>query len=176
MISWYAETTLLRICRKSSKESSARCVARIVECNSSPSPDRNCWTEVDAAWLTDWTPSSAFAKTCWNPPDEPEGPAAPETGAGGTIGATGRIGDAITHLPEEVDRAFDHVLDRRDGGHIGFISSSGAHEIHHVFGRINAGKCHITICIGIGVAGQIPTFGVARVGDVLRDGHTLTVV
>src|SRR5689334_6812153 len=96
MISWYALTTLLRICRKRSKESSARCVARMVECNSSPSPERNRSTDADAFWLKASTSLMAFERTSWNAPPGFDAAAA---GPGGSeMPLIGAIGADILHL------------------------------------------------------------------------------
>src|SRR5215813_2317481 len=99
---------------KRSNESSACWVARIVVCNSSPSPDRNRATEADALLPYASTVCTADAKTSWNAPPELAALAG-RIASGAATGAMGRIGAGMGALPHQVDRTLDHILDRGYG-------------------------------------------------------------
>src|ERR1035437_5285551 len=75
-ITWlYAVTTLLRTCMKGCNERSACWVARATLCNSSPSPDRNLFTESVALFWKLYTLEMASVRTEENPEPAEDAPA-----------------------------------------------------------------------------------------------------
>src|SRR5260370_41375927 len=106
---------------KSSMESSACWVARMVVWISSFSPERKRSTEAEAFWLKDSTRWMAPERTSWKaPPDD--GVPAGRMSSGSAMPDTGRMGAAIVHLSgvslaSQVDGPLDHVFDRGHGSH-----------------------------------------------------------
>src|ERR1035437_1680175 len=78
------------------------------------------------------------------------------------------------HLPQQIDGMLNHVFNRRHRRDVGLIASAGAHEVDHIFGRIDARHGPVTIGIGVRVAGHIAPFRLAVVqgyaGDLYARG------
>ena len=74
-----------------------------------------------------------------------------------------------------VDRAGDHVLDRRYGRDVRLIAARGAHQIDHLFGRIDARKRNVAVRVGIGMAGHVAALGIAVVNGDIRNGDALVL-
>src|SRR5579863_5814247 len=169
MISWYAPITLLRVWRNMSKASSARVFAITVVCSSSPSPLRNRSAEADASWPSDSTLRTALAKTSWKSPP-PATPAEGRGTGGSAMGEMVRMDPGIGSM-HQIDGFLDHVFDRRNGRHIGFIISRRAHQVDHIFGGIDARKRDIAVLVRVRMSGHVPLLGIAGVGEDTGYGH-----
>jgi len=55
------------------------------------------------------------------------------------------------------------------GRDIGLIASAGAHEVDHIFGRVDARHGHVTIGIGVRVPGHVAPLGLAVVHGYAGD-------
>jgi hypothetical protein len=72
-------------------------------------------------------------------------------------------------LPQQLDRAVDHVLDRGHGGQVGLVAPDCAQQIHHVLGGIDPGEGHVAIGIRVRMAWQVAFLRLSPILDDLDD-------
>src|SRR5580658_5074109 len=117
----------------------------MVECRSSPSPERNrCTLSVAALWAPS-TSLIALLRTSRNePPPAVDGET--DSTVGGVIAGRLEMLSDIA-LTEQLQGFLDHVLDRGDRRDIGRVIPRGTQQVDHVLGRIHARVCDVAVFI-----------------------------
>src|SRR5262245_49389558 len=121
----------------------------MVLCRSSDSPLRKLSTLFEAVLLNSLTLLIASSRMAPKPAAffEPES----------SCGASMALGEAmcgmekVIRLSQQIDGFLDHILHGRHGRDVGLITTGGGHQIHHVLGRVHAGKSNIAGRVRIGV-------------------------
>src|ERR1039458_9079872 len=62
------------------------------------------------------------------------------------------------HLPQQIDRMLNHVFTRLHRRDIGLIASAGAHEVDHIFVRVDARHGDAATAKGDPLSGHIAPF------------------